>query len=153
MITTYDLLAAHPFLAGLQPRHLERLSHWAHRAPFPAATRIFDENGRAEHCWLIREGFVNLDTAVPGRGDVIVETLGPGSVLGWSWLFPPYRWHFGAVTVGPVLAIALDGPGLRGLCAADPQLGYELTTRFMAVVVDRMQATRVRLLDLYRAPV
>lgn len=152
MITTYDLLVAHPFLAGLPQRHLERLSRWAYRAPFRAGVRIFEENGKADRFWLIRDGYVNLDIRVPGRGDVIMETLGPGAVLGWSWLFPPYRWQFGATAVDTVLSIAIDGPRTRALCDAQPDFGYELTKRFMAVVVDRMQATRMRLLDLYKVP-
>ncbi|GAA2367011.1 cyclic nucleotide-binding domain-containing protein [Dactylosporangium salmoneum] len=152
MITTFDLLAAHPFLAGLPAGQVERLARWARRAPFRAGTRIFEENGRAQRCWFIRDGSVELRTRVPGRGEVVVETLGPGSVLGWSWLFPPYRWHFAAVAVRPVLSIALDGAGVRALCRDDPELGYELTTRFMAVVVDRMQATRLRLLGLHETP-
>jgi hypothetical protein len=73
-------------------------------------------------------------------------------VLGWSWLFAPYRWHFGASAVQQTLAVELNGPGVRDLCARDPVLGYELMNRFLAVVVNRMQATRIRLLDLYRSP-
>jgi CRP/FNR family cyclic AMP-dependent transcriptional regulator len=149
MITTYDVLVAHPFLSGMQPRHLERLSHSAASASFGADARMFSEHGQAEGFWLIRDGFVNLDIRVPGRGNVIVETLGPGAVLGWSWLFPPYRWHFGAVTAEPVLAIAIDGAGTRALCDVEPAFGYDLTKRFTATVVERMQATRMRLLDLY----
>ncbi|GAA0717229.1 cyclic nucleotide-binding domain-containing protein [Dactylosporangium roseum] len=152
MTTTYDLLVTHPFLAGLPLGHLDSLARWAHPASFRAGARIFEENGRAERYWLVRDGSVSLDTRIPGRGDVIVETLGPGTVLGWSWMFPPYRWHFGAVATEPVLGIAIDGAGTRALCEAHPDFGYELTKRFMAVVVDRMQATRIRLLDLYRAP-
>jgi CRP/FNR family cyclic AMP-dependent transcriptional regulator len=152
MITTYDLMVAHPFLTGLPPRHVERLSRWAARAPFRAGTRIFQEHSNAKGFWLIRDGFVNLDIRVPGRGDVIVETLGAGDVLGWSWMFPPYRWHFGAVVAEPVLAIAVDGEGARGLCEVEPAFGYELTKRFMAVVVGRMQASRMRLLDMDDSP-
>jgi CRP/FNR family cyclic AMP-dependent transcriptional regulator len=148
MITTFDLMIAHPFLAGLPARDVERLARYAYRAPFRAGTRIFEEHGRAVHFWLIREGHVDLDTVVPGGGTVVVETLGPGAVLGWSWLFSPYRWHFGAVAAEPVLALVLDGPGVRGLCDADPALGHELTRRFTAVVVDRLQATRARLLTV-----
>ena len=81
-----------------------------------------------------------------------METLGPHAVLGWSWLFPPYRWHFSASAVETTLAVELDGPGVRDLCARDHELGYELMRRFVEVVVQRMQATRVRLLDLYRMP-
>jgi CRP-like cAMP-binding protein len=148
MQTTYDLLATHPFLAGLAPPHLDKLTHWATRAPLHPDSRIFAEGGKANGFWLLRDGYVNLDLHVPGRGEVVIDTLGPGNVLGWSWLFSPYRWHFGAVTDGPVLTVALDGAGVRASCEANPVLGYELNKRFLDVVVKRMQATRMRLLAL-----
>ena len=151
METTYDLLSRQSFLHGLSPAHLDKLSYWARTSTFHAGTRLFEEGRRADRFWLIREGHVTLDTQVPGRGAVIVETLGPQSVLGWSWLFPPYRWHFSASAVETTLAVELDGPGVRMLCENDQALGFELMRRFLTVVVDRMQASRVRLLDLYRA--
>jgi CRP/FNR family cyclic AMP-dependent transcriptional regulator len=152
METAYDMLAAQPFLAGLPDDNLERLSYLTSRSVFHTGNRVFSEGSRADRCWLITRGKVNLDTHVPGRGDVVVETLGAGCVLGWSWLFPPYRWHFGAVAVETTFALGLDGTGVRRLCEQDHQLGYELTSRFMQVVVERLQATRMRLLDLYRIP-
>jgi len=152
MDTAYELLSSQPFLAGLSPTRLDKLSLWSKRRVFNAGARLFDEGGRADRFWLIREGHVTLDTHVPGRGGVIVETLGPGAVLGWSWLFAPYRWHFAARAVETTLAIELDGPGVRELCDHDHELGYELMSRFLTVVVDRMQATRLRLLDLYTGP-
>jgi CRP-like cAMP-binding protein len=151
METAYDLLSAQPFLAGLTRTQVDRLSFWAKKSMFHAGARLFEEGGRADRFWIIREGHVTLDTHLPGRGDVTVETLGPGAVLGWSWLFAPYRWHFGASAVETTLAIELDGPGVRALCEHDPVLGQELLRRFMAIVVERLQATRLRLLDLYRA--
>jgi CRP/FNR family transcriptional regulator, cyclic AMP receptor protein len=152
METAFDLLNAQPFLAGLTDRQLDRLSMWAKRSLFHAGNRVFREGTPAERFWLIREGRVDLDTHVPGRGDVIVESLGPGAVLGWSWLFPPYRWHFGAVATQTTFGIELDGPGVRQLCQRDPSLGYDLSTRFMQVMLERLQATRLRLLDLYQTP-
>jgi CRP/FNR family transcriptional regulator, cyclic AMP receptor protein len=152
METAYDLLAAQPFLDGLSAHHLERLSYLSSRSVFHARNRVFAEGGRADRFWLINRGRVNLDTHVPGKGDMVLETLGAGAVLGWSWLFPPYRWHFGAVAIETTFTLSLDGPGVRRLCEEDHQLGYELTDRFMRVVVDRLQATRLRLLDLYRSP-
>jgi hypothetical protein len=80
---------------------------------------------------------------------VVVETLGPGAVLGWSWLFPPYQWHFDAYAVETTFAVRMDGFGVRRLCDADHELGYQLIRRFMQVAVDRLQKTRMRLLDLY----
>src|SRR5690349_2949963 len=148
MDTAYDLLARQPFLAGLTGYQLDVLSRWSKRAFFHAGKRVFQEDTPADRFWLIQRGRVDLDTHVPDRGDVVVETIGAGAVLGWSWLFSPYRWHFGAVAVENTLCIELDGPGVRQLCARDPALGYELSTRFMQVMVQRLQATRMRLLDL-----
>lgn len=147
IVTTCQLLAAHPFLAGMSEQHLSDLSAWGTRSVFHAGARVFSEGGRANRFWLIRDGRVHLDTQLPDRGNAVVDTLGPGAVLGWSWLFPPYRWHFGAVTLQETLTVEMDAAGVRRLCDQDPALGYELTRRFMAVVVDRLQATRVRLLN------
>lgn len=150
--TAYDLLVDQPFLAGLSERQLRRLSYSASRTVLHAGTRLFVEGGRADRFWLILRGRVDLCTYVPGRGDVVVASLGPRAVLGWSWLFPPYRWHFGAVAVETTFAVTLDAEGVRRLCAADHDLGYELTRRFAQLVVERLEATRVRLLDLYTVP-
>lgn len=147
METAYDLLAAQPFLAGLSEEHLRQLSYVASRAVLPAGSRVFSEGSAADRFWFINRGRVDLDTNVPGRGDVVVETLGPSAVLGWSWLFPPYRWHFGAYAVETTFALSMDAFGVRRLCDADHELGYQLIRRFMQVVVDRLQTTRVRLLD------
>lgn len=148
MITAHDLLVAHPFMAGVPDRFVSRMALYSHRVTFHGGTRIFNEGGRADRFWLLRDGTVNLDAQVPGRGSVVVETIGAGQVLGWSWLSPPHRWHFGASAATPVLAIAFDAPGIRALCSAEPELGYDLTTRLIEVVVARMQATRMRMLDL-----
>ena len=150
--TTLDLLTEHPFLAGLPRDWLVRLSFQAHPVVRGPGRRLFQENRPARHFWLLRTGQVVLDIHVPGRGEAVIETLGPGSVLGWSWLFPPYQWHFGAVTVEQTLAIEFDAAGVRRLIGDDAEFGRELTSRFMAVVVDRLQTTRVRLLDRYGSP-
>jgi CRP-like cAMP-binding protein len=153
MITTYDLISAHPFLAGMSARWLDLLAYRASRSVRLPGHRLFREGAPADRFWLIRQGRVALDLPVPGRGDVVVETLGPDTVVGWSWLFPPYRWHFGAVVMEETLTIQFDAPRVRQLCDNEPALGYELSKRFMAVMLDRLQATRIRLLDLYGPPV
>lgn len=145
MLTMADLLTEQPFFADMRPLHIERLSYYARRSVFRADTRIFPEGGHATRCWIIRDGAVRLDARVPDGTDVAIESLGPGAVLGWSWLFPPYTWQFGAVATEPTLTIEFPGAELRQLCAADAVLGYELTTRLMSVVVQRLQATRARL--------
>jgi CRP-like cAMP-binding protein len=146
------VLADHEFFRGMPAGHLDRLADVARSDDLPAGHRLFDEGGPADRFWLIWSGRVVLDLHVPGRGDLIIESLGPGAVLGWSWLFPPYEWRFGAVATEPVRAIVFDAAAVRIRCADDPVLGYELTRRFAAVMLDRLQNTRMRLLDLYGAP-
>jgi CRP/FNR family transcriptional regulator, cyclic AMP receptor protein len=147
-----ELIAGHPFLDGIAPAAIAQLGRYARRVDFPAGTRVFTEGGPARSFWLLIDGHIALDTQVPGRGAVVVESLGAGAVVGWSWLFAPHQWHFGASAVQPTTAVEFDGPQVRRLCDRDPVLGYELVCRFMRVVVDRLQCTRVRLLDLYRLP-
>jgi CRP/FNR family cyclic AMP-dependent transcriptional regulator len=137
----------HPFLAEL-PR-VSALEPYARAVTFTSGNRIFEENGEADGFWLIHRGRVALDLHVPGSGDVVIETLGDWDVLGWSWLFPPYRWHFGAKALTGTNAIEFDAAPVRAACFADPVLGHALTGRFLGVMADRLQAARIRLLDLY----
>jgi CRP-like cAMP-binding protein len=92
---------------------------------------------------------VALEIVAPQRGPIIVETLGEGDILGWSWLIPPYNWHFDARAVELTRAIALDGKCLRTKCEADHDLGYELLKRFTNIMEQRLEATRLQLLDIY----
>jgi CRP-like cAMP-binding protein len=149
METMRDVLSTQPFLAGLSPAYLDKLLPWSKKSVFPLGARIFEEGRQAERFWLIREGRVSLESQVPGRGAVVVESLGRGAVLGWSWLFPPYRWHFSASARDVTSVIEFDGAGVRELCQRDPALGFQLAIRFTEVVVDRLQSTRMQLLDEY----
>ena len=143
---TTSALAGHPFLHGMPREHLDVLAHAASDVTFPARHRIFEDGGYASRFWLIRSGQVALDLQLPGEGPMIIETIGMGELLGWSWMFPPYRWAFGAVTVSPFEAFEFDAPAVRDRCAADPALGYELTQRVARVLAKRLQATRMRLI-------
>ena len=98
---------------------------------------------------MVRRGRVALELFVPARGPITIETVDEGEAVGWSWLFPPYTWHFDARAVTPIRGVAVDGVCLRGKCDEDPALGYELMRRFSAVLLDRLNATRIQLADLY----
>jgi CRP-like cAMP-binding protein len=151
--TTADALAAHPFLHGLSHDHLVVLAGTARDVTFPARHRLFEDGGSANRFWLLQSGHVTLDLHVPGQGRMKIETIGMGELLGWSWLFPPYRWAFGAVAASPVEAFEFDARAVRGCCESDPVLGYELTTRLAHVVARRLQATRIRLITSAGQPV
>jgi CRP/FNR family transcriptional regulator, cyclic AMP receptor protein len=143
---TAAALAAHPFLHGMSRDHLSLLAGVASDVTFPARHRLFEDGGNATRFWLIQSGHVNLDLHVPGEGPVVIETIGIGELLGWSWLFPPYKWAFGAVAATPVEAFEFAAPAVRKYCAADPGLGYELNQRLTRVLARRLQATRIRLI-------
>jgi CRP/FNR family transcriptional regulator, cyclic AMP receptor protein len=151
METLQALLREHPFLKGLAERHLEFLTGCASNVRFDAGAFLCREGQEADSSFLLRTGRVVLEIDIPGRGVNQVQTVEPGEVLGWSWLYPPYRWQFDARAVEPVRAIALDGTCLRAKCEADHDLGYEIVKRFLYQVHQRLERTRFQLLDVYRA--
>jgi len=143
------LVADHPLLAGLPGDTVDRVAGCARNVAFAPHELVLEEGKPASALYLLRRGRVALEVNAPGRGPLLVETLGPGQVLGWSWLFPPYVWHFDARTVEPVGAIEVDAACLRNKAEADPVFGFELVKRFASVMLERLQSTRLRLLDLY----
>jgi CRP-like cAMP-binding protein len=149
MRTLRWILEGHPFFDTLRPEYLDLLTGCATNARFQAGDYLLREGEEAGRFYLLRQGRVALETQAPPRGALTIETLEGGDVLGWSWLFPPYRWHYSGRAVEPVRAIALDGQCLRGRCEADHDLGYELMRRFAQVMLQRLQATRFQLLDVY----
>ena len=149
METLEPILAEHPFLKGLESRHLQLIVGCASNVRFDAGQFIFREGEEANQFYIIRKGKVALDVHSPERGSVIIDTLGDGEVLGWSWLIPPYHWRFDAHAVELTRAIALDGKCLRNKCEEDHGLGYELLKRFAHIIEQRLQATRLQLLDVY----
>jgi CRP/FNR family transcriptional regulator, cyclic AMP receptor protein len=149
METLHEILAEHAFFAGWEPQHVELLAGCASNVRFDAERYIFREGEEAKQFYLIRHGKVALEIFAPGQGPLTIQTLGEGDVLGWSWLFPPYRWQFDARAVELTRALALDGECLRKKAEEDHHLGYELMKRFASVIEQRLQATRLQLLNLY----
>ena len=144
-----DLIAEQPLVAGMRPEQLAVIAGCARTARFEAGEWILREGSAADRFYFLRSGAVALQIAVPGRDDLLIETLGSGDVLGWSWLFEPYRWQYDARATEAVRALAFDAVCLRGKCETDPALGYELMRRFAGVLLRRLQATRLQLVDVY----
>ncbi|MFI0259581.1 cyclic nucleotide-binding domain-containing protein [Streptomyces sp. NPDC017056] len=136
-------------LGALSAEHRERLMTLAREVSFPAGQRIFEEERKADRFWIIRTGAVQLDIRVPGRRAAVVETLHPGDLLGWSWLFPPYAWQLGAETLSPVRAWEFDARDVHALCQEDPVLGHALVLMYAEVIGERLRCARTRLLDLF----
>ena len=144
-----ELVSAHPLLAGLPGDAVAGVAGCARNVAFDPGVLLLAENDPADTLYLLRRGRVAIEVHSPGRGPIVIETVGPGAVVGWSWFVPPYRWHFDARAVDAVGAIAVDGSCLRHKAEIDHALGYALMKRVAAVLLERLQMTRVRLLDLY----
>jgi CRP-like cAMP-binding protein len=149
METIESLLREAPFFAGLPPEHVELVAGCAANVHFDEDEVLFREGEQADTFFLVRHGSVAVEMFVPGRGAATIETIEAGEIIGWSWLFPPYRWHFDARALVPVRATSFDGACIRAKCADDAVLGSELLSRFAQVLMERLQWTRLRLLDLY----
>jgi CRP-like cAMP-binding protein len=149
METLEGLIAEHPFFNGLEMRHFQLLVGCASNVRFEPGQFVFREGEEANQFYLIRHGKVTLEIHAPPRGSIIIQTLEEGDVLGWSWLFPPYRWKFSAKAIELTRVIALDGKCLRGKSEEDHDLGYELLKRFARVVQERLDATRLQLINVY----
>ncbi len=149
MQTLDELIAAAPMFAGLAPEHLALIAGCASNERVDAGEYLFREGTPADRFFLIRTGAVSLEIDAPGAGALVIETLHQGDVAGWSWLFEPYRWELDARAREPVGVVAFDGLCLRGKCDVDHELGYQLMRRFAASLTERLQATRLQLLDVY----
>ncbi len=149
MQTLDELIAQSPTFAGLEAEQLELIAGCAHNEHVEAGTLLLREGEPADQFFLIRRGTVALEVHAPGRTALQIQTLYAGEVVGWSWLVPPYRWQMAGRAVEACSVVVFDGACLRGKCEEDHDLGYALMKRFAANMVDRLQATRFQLIDVY----
>ena len=136
----------HPFFQDMKPEHLEIIAGCASEVSFKPGQFLFHEGEPANQFYLIQSGRIALEAHEPADGTALVQNLGAGDVLGWSWMFPPFVWHFQARAVEPTRAIVLNGAHLLITAERDHQFGYELMKRVAQVVVRRLQVTRKQLL-------
>jgi CRP-like cAMP-binding protein len=141
-------LAEHPFSQGMKPQHLKILAAAAMYTEFKPEELIFREGDIANRFYLIERGKVALETARAEGDRVPIQIIGDGDALGWSWLFPPYYWHFDARALEPTQSIFLYGTRLREECEQDHDFGYQLIKRICRVLIQRLQATRRQLLTV-----
>jgi CRP/FNR family transcriptional regulator, cyclic AMP receptor protein len=140
-----ETIERHALFRGLPKHHISLLAEAAMMKEFAADELIFREGDPANRFYLILDGEVALESANAHRENVVVQTIGADDVLGWSWLFPPYYWHFGARATKPTKAIFFYGTWLRESCERSPEFGYEMMRRMANVMLQRLQATRRKL--------
>lgn len=152
MKTIAEVLASFPLTEGMKPDHLELIAGCGTNKVYQPGVYLFREGEEANTFWAVRSGKVALEVYSPPRGALVVETVAASDVVGWSWIFPPYRYVFDARVLDRTRAIAFDGACLRGKADQDSDLGYQLMKRMAGVFTRRLAAARWQLLDLYGHP-
>ena len=144
-----SILAAHAFLEGMKAEHIEKIADCTSYVEFQRGQYVFRQGEAAENFYLILEGSAEVELFSAAGGPVVLQKVGSGSVLGWSWLIPPYLWHFDAQVLQSVKALEVHAVRLRGFMAKDSALGYEILSRFIVTVCERLESERMRLVELY----
>jgi len=149
MQTIDQILRAHPFFKDLKEEYLKIVTGCASNVVFKTDEIILKEGKPANHFYLIKGGLVAIEISASSNKQITIQTLGEGNMLGWSWLIPPHRNRFNCRAIENVHMIALDGKCLREKCEKNHDLGYDLLKRIARVSTQRLEATRLQLLNLY----
>jgi CRP/FNR family transcriptional regulator, cyclic AMP receptor protein len=144
-----DEVASHPFFHGFDAAFVEAMCAKAVEHRYAVEEMLAVEGTPAEILYVVLEGKVALEVGASDRPRLTVQTVGPGEVLGWSWLVPPHHWRFDARAVKPTRVVVLDGGVLRHILSTHPKWGYQFMVRFMPVLAERLENTRVQLLDIH----
>ena len=149
MHTLEGIINEIPLFQGMTEAHRELIAGCASNSVFEPGDHLCRQGAPADHFWVVREGRVTLEIHVPGRGAITVQTLSDNDVVGWSWLLPPYEWHFDVRALTKVRALQINARCIRDKCALDLALGHDLMVRFSQLMVQRLEATQLQLLDVY----
>lgn len=142
------MVKTHPLLRDMTPEHQQFISETAHEVSFEADQIIFQEGAPANECFLIQQGKVVLEAHQPSNGNIALQTLGPEEVFGWSWMFPPYAWHFTARALEPTTVIALNGARLLVQAEREHNFGYALMKHIARILMKRLEVARSDMLAL-----
>jgi len=148
METLEPILRQHPFFKDLPEKYFTFILGCASHVVFKAGDVILKEGESADKFYLLRSGIVAIYIDKPHQ--ITIQTIHEGDILGWSWLIPPHRFRFSAKAMDNSRLVALDGKCLREKCEKNSDLGYELLKRLVVVFTERLEATRIQLLDIYK---
>jgi CRP-like cAMP-binding protein len=151
VLSVYDIIQEHAFFSGMPAYQLQLIIKYASPMQFEAGEIVFRSGTEADRFYLVGPGKILMEMLSPGQGCAPIQIIGEGEVLGWSWLFPPYRWPFDARTLTKTQTVSVNGLYLRNICASDHELGYELTRRFACLIAQRLQAQLLALHNSYTA--
>lgn len=144
-----DYLRSHPFFSSLAPELLDEVAPHAFELRVPSQSKVFRQDAAADHFYVVLDGEVTVEVPAIQGEPARLQLLGPGKILGWSWLIPPHRWHFDARATKPSRLLQLDGARLRDFCRNNPVLGYPLLERAAILMMERLGEARLRVIESY----
>lgn len=144
-----EVVAKVALFQGMKREHIGLLSGCATEVRYEAGDYPSRAGAHSDRFWVVRDGRLALELWAPGRGSITIAIMTPGDVVGFSWLVPPYQTQFDVHAVAPTRALLFDGRALRERCERDPELGYQLMSRFGGLMVERILVLTMQLLDIH----
>jgi CRP-like cAMP-binding protein len=145
-------IAGNPFFSGLDRELIDILLEHAVIRQLATGQVLFKFGEPAKHFYLVRSGNIALEVVAMEGPTLELQNVGPGSIVGWSWLIAPFKWNFHARAKAPTELVEFDGDAIRARCEADPKLGYALLKRFSTLMSERLQFARERMMEEWRPP-
>ncbi len=147
-----DYLPTHAFFSGLDDSFMKFLSDSATQLRVKKGDVLFQQGERADKFYLLRNGQMSVQVPALMGPTLEIQTLGEDQILGWSWLISPYRWNFQARALDDSDLLEFDGSAILARCEEDPKFGYELLKRFAALMSERLDAARQKMMDEWNPP-
>ena len=138
------------FFAGLDAGAINFLAAKAQKRRLDSGRVLFHQGDRAEHFYLILAGHLSLGIPALEGPTLELQDLGPGEIAGWSWLMPPNLWNFQARARTALEFVEFDGVAILAHCEDDPRFGYEIVKRFSALMSERLQFARQKMMQEWK---
>lgn len=145
-------LSNNAFFSGLTEESLDFLCEHAVERSLRKDEILFHHGTQANCFYLMTSGSISVEVVAIEGPSLQLQNLGPGSVIGWSWLIAPYKWAFQARAEEPTQIVEFDGNAVLSRCEADPKFGYELLKRFSALMSERLQYSRMKMMEAWNPP-
>lgn len=142
-----QIISGNTYFKALDEKHLDFLVKNSNLIEYKAEDFIFSFRDEAKYFYLISKGLVTLQMFSHEKGSIALEEIKAGEILGWSWLNPPFTWRFDAYSNIDTELIVFDGEAIRTKMEKDTKFGYFIQKIFIHIIAERLQSTRLRLLE------
>ncbi|MDQ2070308.1 Crp/Fnr family transcriptional regulator [Natronospira bacteriovora] len=146
------LIESQRFFADLDSDWLDFLAEHAVSRKVSRDEVIFRHGNKADSFYLVTDGRISLEVAAIEGPPLELQNLGEGAIIGWSWLIPPYQWHFQARALEDANVIRFDGDVIFKRCEEDPDFGYDMLKRFAGLMSERVSSAREKMMQEWNPP-